>query len=158
MLCEAGILRNPTLYLSLYLKSHRGDYYRLLQEVRDNGAWEAWMDFFLEGVRSTAAQAVETARELVDLLATDRRTIGTLGRSATSMLRIHDLLQRRPVVTIQAASKELSLSVPTVTKSLDHLIRLGIVTETTGRQRNRVFAYRKYLAILDRGTEPLPRT
>jgi Fic family protein len=85
----------------------------------------------------------------------DRAAIQTLGRSAASAFRIHDLLQRRPLVTIQAASKQLKLSLPTIGKSLEHLIELGIVRELTGKQRRRVFAYRKYLAVLDRGTEPL---
>lgn len=156
MLCEAGVLRDPILYLSLYLKARRADYYRLLQEVRENGAWEAWMEFFLTGVRDTATQAVDTARELIALFDRDREAIQTLGRSAASVFRIHDLMQRRPIVTIQAASKELKLSLPTVGKSLEHLIKLEIARELTGKQRHRVFAYSKYLAVLDQGTEPLP--
>jgi Fic family protein len=155
MLCEAGALREPILYLSLYFKTRRADYYRLLQEVRENGAWEAWMEYFLIGVRDTATQAVETARELITLFDDDRNRIQTIGRSAASALRVHDFMQRRPLVTIQAASKELKLSLPTVGKSLDHLVSLDIVREVTGRRRHRVFAYRKYLDVLDRGTEPL---
>ena len=157
MLCDAGALRQPILYLSLYFKARRADYYRLLQEVRENGAWEAWMEYFLTGVRDTAAQAVDTARELMTLFEEDRGTIQTLGRSSASAFRLHDFMQRRPLITIQAASKELQLSLPTVGKSLEHLVDLGIVREMTGKQRRRVFAYRKYLDVLDRGTEPLPR-
>jgi Fic family protein len=156
MLCEAGVLREPILYLSLYFKARRPDYYRLLQEVRENGAWEAWMEFFLSGVCDTATQAVDTARDLIDLFDRDREAIQALGRSAASVFRVHDFMQRRPIVTIQAASRELKLSLPTVGKSLEHLIKLGIVRELTGKQRHRVFAYSKYLAVLDQGTEPLP--
>lgn len=156
MLCEAGVLREPILYLSLYFKARRPDYYRLLQEVRENGAWEAWMEFFLTGVCDTATQAVDTARDLIDLFDRDREAIQTLGRSAASVFRVHDFMQRRPIVTIHAASRELKLSLPTVGKSLEHLIKLGIVRELTGKQRHRVFAYSKYLAVLDQGTEPLP--
>jgi Fic family protein len=87
----------------------------------------------------------------------DRAAIQTLGRSAASAFRVHDFMQRRPLTTIQAASTELKLSIPTVGKALDRLAEVGIVRETTGRQRRRVFAYRKYLDVLDRGTEPLPR-
>ena len=155
MLCEAGALREPILYLSLYFKSRRADYYRLLQEVRENGAWEAWMEYFLTGVQETAAQAVDTAREIMALFDEDRRTIQTLGRSAGSAFRVHDFMQRRPLVTIQAAARELKLSLPTVGNSLEHLVNLAIVREVTGKQRHRVFAYRKYLDVLDRGTEPL---
>lgn len=156
MLCDAGALREPILYLSLYFKARRADYYRLLQEVREHGAWEAWMEYFLTGVRDTAAQAVDTAREIMALFDEDRGTIQKLGRSAASAFRVHDLMQRRPLVTIQAASKELELSLPTVGKSLAHLVDLSIVREVTGKQRRRAFAYRKYLDVLDRGTEPLP--
>ncbi|HXW63433.1 MAG TPA: Fic family protein [Candidatus Acidoferrales bacterium] len=156
MLCEAGALREPILYLSLYFKTRRADYYRLLQEVRENAAWEAWMEYFLTGVRDTAAQAVDTARELTTLFDHDREAIQSLGRVAASVFRVHDLLQRRPIITIQAASKELELSLPTVGKSLEHLMNLKIVHELTGKQRRRVFAYSKYLSVLDTGTEPLP--
>jgi Fic family protein len=155
MLCEAGTLREPILYLSLYFKTRRADYYRLLQEVRENGAWEAWMEYFLTGVRDTATQAVDTARELMALFDQDREAIQSLGRSAASVFRVHDLMQRRPIITIQAASKELKLSLPTVGKSLEHLMDLKIVRELTGKQRRRIFAYSKYLSILDSGTEPL---
>jgi Fic family protein len=156
MLCEAGALREPILYLSLYFKARRADYYRLLQEVRENGAWEAWIEYFLTGVRDTATQAVDTAHEIMMLFDQDRAAIQTLGRGAASAFRVHDLMQKRPLVTIPAASKELKLSLPTVGKSLEHLIALGIVREVTGKQRRRVFAYSRYLAVLDRGTEPLP--
>jgi len=156
MLCETGALREPILYLSLYFKTRRADYYRLLQEVRENGAWEAWMEYFLTGVRDTAVQAVDTARELTTLFDHDREAIQSLGRGAASVFRVHDLLQRRPIITIQAASKQLKLSLPTVGKSLEHLMDLKIVHELTGKQRRRVFAYSKYLSVLDTGTEPLP--
>jgi len=154
MLCEAGVLRAPILYLSLFFKTRRADYYRLLQEVRESGAWEAWMEFFLTGVRTTATQAVDTAHEIITLFDRDRDLIQTLGRGAASAFRIHNMMQKRPLITIPAASKELKLSLPTVGKSLERLIAVGIVREITGKQRRRVFAHSKYLSILDRGTEP----
>jgi Fic family protein len=157
ILCEAGVLREPILYLSLYFKSRRPDYYRLLQEVRENGTWEAWIEFFLEGVRQTALGAVETAEKVVALLQKDRETIGSAGRAVASATRIHEFLQRRPIITIPAAARELALSVPTVTTTLNKLIDLGIVRELTGKRRNRRFAYERYLGLLDQGTEPLPR-
>ena len=156
ILCDAGVLREPVLYLSLYLKSRRADYYRLLQEVRETGAWEAWMEFFLAGVAETANQAADTALELMALFDRDRNDIGGLGRAAPSALRVHEYLQRRPLVGVSAAAKALNTSVPTVGKSLELLKTLGIVREITGRKRNRLFAYSSYLELLDRGTEPLP--
>ena len=156
MLCEAGALREPILYLSLFLKSRRDDYYRLLQEVRQSDAWEAWLEFFLTGVAETAEQAADTARELMALFDEDRRTIREFGRLATSVLRVHEFLQRRPVVTIRSAARELQLSLPTVGKALERMASEHIVRETTGKRRHRRFAYSKYLALLDKGTEPLP--
>ena len=157
MLCSAGTLREPVLYLSLYFKSRRSDYYRLLQEVREGGRWETWMEFYLTGIAETAEQATVTAREVTALVEKDQARIGTLGRAADTALRVHEFLQRRPIVTIQAASKELALSLPTTGKALELLGGLGIVRETTGKPRNRLFEYSRYLALLDQGTEPLPR-
>jgi Fic family protein len=156
ILCEAGVLREPILYLSLFLKSRRDDYYRLLQEVRQAGAWEAWMEFFLAGVAETAEQAADTARELFALFEADRQKISRLGRAAPSALRVHEFLQSRPIITVQSASKALDISFPTVGAALDHMLEAGIVRETTGKQRGRVFAYSAYLGLLDKGTEPLP--
>lgn len=155
MLCEAGALREPVLYLSLFLKGQRDDYYRLLQEVRQSGRWEAWMEFFLTGVAETAEQAADTARELMALVEADRLAISQHGRASTSALRVHEFMQKRPIVTIQSAARELKLSIPTTGKSLDLLNDAGIVKELTGKRRGRLFAYTKYLKLLDMGTEPL---
>ena len=146
----------PILYLSLFLKSRRDDYYRLLQEVRQSGGWEAWLEFFLTGIAETAEQATDTARELMALFDEDRLVIREFGRPAASVLRVHEFLQRRPIVTIQAASKELKLSLPTVGKALELMASAGIIREMTGKRRHRIFAYSKYLTLLDKGTEPLP--
>jgi len=155
MLCEAGALREPILYLSLFLKSRRDDYYRLLQEVRQFGRWEAWMEFFLTGVAETAEQAADTARELMALFEKDRLVISQHGRAAASALRVHEFMQKRPIVTVQSAARELKLSIPTTGKSLDLLLGAGILKELTGKRRGRLFAYTKYLKLLDMGTEPL---
>lgn len=156
ILCNAGALHEPILYLSLFLKARRQDYYRLLQEVRFDGTWEAWMEFFLTGVAETAEQAADTAKKVMALFAEDRAAIRELGRGATSILRVHELLQKRPIATISAASRELKLSLPTVGKALERMTEATIVRETTGKQRGRVFVYSRYLALLDQGTEPLP--
>lgn len=156
ILVDAGILREPILYLSLFLKSRRDDYYRLLQEVRQVGAWEAWMEFYLTGVAEAAEQASETARALIAMFDKHRREIGALGRSAPSVLRVHELLQARPVVTIQTVVETLQVSFPTARGALERLVELQIVRETTGKQRDRIYAYTDYLDLLDRGTEPLP--
>ncbi|MBV9156026.1 MAG: Fic family protein [Acidobacteriaceae bacterium] len=157
LLCAEGVLRDPGLYLSLYLKQNRQRYYDLLQQVRLEGNWETWIEFFLRGVEETATEAVETARQIVALLASDRKRIEALGRPATSVLLVFHLLHRRPILSISHASKSLNLSVPTVSKAIKHLVDLGILKETTGRQKGRLFAYEKYIGILGHGTEPLRR-
>ena len=155
LLCTQGILKEPILYLSLYLKTHRQTYYDLLQWVRDRGDWEAWLEFFLEGIAETSRQAADTARELHDLFEADRRRIERLGRPATSALRVHRRLQRNPLVAIGDAARDLHLSPPTVANAVRRLESLGILRETTGKQRGRLFVYSAYLDILNRGTESL---
>jgi Fic family protein len=148
-----GVLREPLLYLSLYFKQHRQKYYDLLQSVRLTGDWEAWLHFFLTGVTETATEAAETARALMELAARDKQRVQAIGKAAGSALRIHGLLQQQPLITIAAAGKKLSLTIPTVTSALGHLQKLGIVRETTGGSYGRVYAYHQYLAILNQGTE-----
>jgi len=152
LLVADGVLREPLLYLSLYLKAHRATYYELLQRVRTDGDWESWVEFFVRGVRETAIQAVATAQELARLFAGDRDRIRALGRIAGSVLRVHHALQQRPVQTIRSAADVTGLSVPTVTAAMRSLERIGIVREMTGKRRNRVFGYDRYVGILSEGT------
>jgi Fic family protein len=154
-LCKRGVIRDPLLYLSLYFKAHRSDYYAHLQAVRETGDWEGWLDFFLTGVIDTATQAADAARRILAMFEADRRAIEALGRPASSALRVHELLQTKPLITIPLAARTLALSRPTVASSLAHLVQAGIVRERTGRQRGRAFVYDRYLALLSEGTEPL---
>jgi Fic family protein len=156
-LCVHDVLRTPLLYLSLYLKTHRGDYYRLLQEVREHGAWEAWLEFFLDGVTETASQAFDAATRIVELFKRDRERITTESDRAGSALRVHELLQQHPFLTSNALVERTGLTAPTINAALADLERLRIVDEVTGRKRGRVFGYRAYLDILNEGTAPLPR-
>jgi Fic family protein len=155
LLCAQGVLKEPILYLSLFFKSHRSEYYDLLQGVRERGDWESWLEFFLTGVKETSAQAAETARQILGLFDKDRRRIENIGRPSASALRVHQYLQTRPIMSVPAAVRELKLSGPTVRKSVGHLVELGMVREITGRQRDRMFVYDRYLEILNQGTEPL---
>jgi len=154
-LCKEGILRKPLLYLSLYFKSRRADYYRLLQEVRERGAWNAWLEFFLDGITITANQAFEAATKIIELFKTDRERIAADGERASSSLRVHDLLQKNPFATSKALVASTGLTAPTINAALGDLQRLGIVEEVTGRRRDRVFSYRAYLDILNEGTDPI---
>lgn len=150
-----GALQRPLLYLSLFFKQHRSEYYRLLDATRFEGDWEAWLSFFLEGVETTAQNAVITARRLVDLFQADSERILALGRLASSAQRVLNSFKERPLLTPKQVAERAELSMPTVNETLQRLSELGILSEITGKRRNRVFAYRDYLRILSEGTEPL---
>ncbi|MHB8385813.1 Fic family protein [Metallibacterium sp.] len=155
MLADAGVLAQPLLYLSLYFKQHRAEYYRQLDAVRRDGDWEAWVDFFLEGVAQTAAGAVDTAHRLLALFADDAAKARGRGRAAANTLRVFDALRARPIASINDLSRRTTVSYPTVARAIEALAALGIVRELTGRKRDRVFAYDRYLAVLNEGAEPL---
>lgn len=157
LLCSEDALSEPVLYLSLYFKQHRDTYYELLQRVRTEGVWEEWVRFFFEAVRSVAAQAVDTARQVLALFETHRAKIQAIGRPAGSALRVHDALTRHPVTSIKSLVARSELSHPTVSSALGRLRELGLVEEITHRERDRVFSYHPYVHLLSEGTEPLPR-
>ena len=154
-LCHAGVLREPLLYLSLYFKQHRLAYYDLLDEVRRTGDWEAWLAFFLNGVRETAEGAVATATRLTDLFKTNAARIEELGRRAGSALRVHQALTSHPVRSLSQVCNYSGLTPPTASSAMKSLVELGIAREITGRRRGRLFAYDGYLSILNEGTEPV---
>jgi len=155
LLCAQGALKQPLLYLSLYFKLHRSQYYDQLQRVRTEGAWEEWLEFFLNGVTTTAQEAAETATRVLKLFADDRKKIQKLGRPASSALQIYEYMQKKPIANIRIVAKSLKLSIPTVTLALNHLVRIGIVEEITGKRRDRLFTYSRYFNIVGEGTDPL---
>ncbi|QQR75737.1 MAG: Fic family protein [Holophagales bacterium] len=155
LLNEERVIQQPLLYLSLFLKQHRAEYYRLLDEVRLQGDWEAWVEFFLEGVAQTAGAAVATAHRLLTLFREDEGRISGQGRKSSSLLRLFAALRSRPLTTITDLSRRSGLSFPTAATGAEALVKLGIARELTGRERNRVFLYDRYVAILGEGAEPL---
>ncbi|MEK6749639.1 MAG: Fic family protein [Pseudomonadota bacterium] len=155
LLHHGGLLAQPLLYLSLYFKQHRAVYYDLLDRVRTHGDWEAWVDFFLEGVEQTANGAVHTARRLVMLFQQDAQRAQASGRGAANALRVLDALRRRPLCSVKQLCVDASMTFPTADKALQTLATLGIARELTGQRRNRVFVYDGYLNILNEGGEPL---
>ena len=155
ILCAEGALTQPLLYLSLFLKQHRQEYYDRLDAVRFQGDWTGWLRFFLEGVHETAQQASDTAGRILNLFDEDRRNVENLGRKSGSAHRVHDLLRRHPITTIPSAAKRLSLTAPTIRSAVESLEQLGIVREITGKRRDRLYVYDQYVKILDEGTQPL---
>jgi len=155
LLCESGVLREPMLYLSLYLKINRDRYYELLQRVRTDGVWEEWLEFFIEGVHQTANQACETAIGLIRLFREDTQKIRSLGKSAGTATQVHLYLQANPISSVGAIASAISKTVTAVMTALENLQKLGIVHERTGRRRNRIFFYEACLDLIGSGTEPL---
>jgi Fic family protein len=154
------LLTKPLLYLSLFFKRHREDYYRRLNAVRVEGDWEGWLDFFLDGVATIADEAVASARELFALVAADRaRVLAHEGMSVVA-LRLFELLPRHPVVTVASVMKLVETTKPTAGRTIELLVATGVLVETTGKKRDRSFVYRGYLDRLRVGTEldGAPRT
>lgn len=149
ILCAEGVLDAPMLYLSLHLKKHRDEYYRLLQEVRVDGNWEDWLTFFLTGVLETSAAATQTARRLLHIFHRDGEAIRS---EAASVIRLHQHLQRKPVISIAEAARALHVSAPTATKALATLETRSIVREITGQPYRKLYAYREYLDVLNEDT------
>jgi Fic family protein len=148
ILCSEQTLSQPFLYLSLYFKQHRDDYYDALQRVRSDGDWEGWMAYYLEGVDWTARQTTATTIKLLDLFTSDRERVVASARGG-STLKVYEEIQRRVIVSIRRVSETLGISIPTVTSSLRRLEEMKIVRETTGRTYGRMFAYQRQLDILN---------
>jgi Fic family protein len=151
LLCAEGVLSQPFLYLSLYFKQNRADYYDALQRVRTHGDWEGWLRFYLVGVEEVATQATATARALLALFEADRARVRTVGRGAVSALSVYEHLRQKIIVSIPRAAESTGLSRPTITAALEWLSGLGITREITGKARNRQFVYGQQLAVLDKG-------
>ena len=152
ILCAEGVLSQPLLYLSLHFKRHRETYYELLQDVRLTGDWEKWLTFFLTGVIETSREAVSSARRLLDLFQADRLRLQS---EAASVLRLHEVFQIHPVLSANAAADLIKASQPTVNMAFKKLTALGLVHEITGGNYGRLYAYTRYLKILNEDGEPL---
>ncbi|MCY3776204.1 MAG: Fic family protein [Candidatus Aminicenantes bacterium] len=152
LLYHGGVLHDPLLYLSLYFRQHRNTYYDLLSTVRQTGDWEAWLAFFLEGVKLTAEAAVSTVQRLSRTFQNDRDRIeSAAGRRTGSALRVHNALKSKPILSLPAAVRETKLSFHTTDAAMDLLVSEGIAKEITGKRRGRLYAYERYLAILGEG-------
>lgn len=154
-LCHQKVLKEPLLYLSLFFKTHRDLYYDHLQTVRTKGDWEGWLKFFLEGITETANQAVETTKKMIALFSKDEEKIkGLGGKASPSALLVYRYLQKKPYVSVPIISKELEITQPTARSALKNLESLGIVKETSKKQRNLLFVYKEYIDLLGKNVEP----
>ena len=155
ILCVEGIMHQPMLYLSLYFKKHRQSYYDHLQFVRETGDWEEWIRFFLKGVVETAHQAIETAQIILELFSKDRLVIEKSEKPSASTLIVHHYMQKRPILEARNIIEHCNITLPTVNKSLKYLVQLNIIKEITGKTRNKIYVYQKYLEILSEGAGPI---
>ncbi len=149
-----GLLRSPLLYISLFFKRHRAEYYRRLDAVRTEGDWEGWTAYFLEGVAAIADEAVASARELFALIAADRSRLLAQDTTSVSAARLFERLPDHPIVTVASTMALIEASKPTATRAIGTLAAAGILVETTGRKRDRRFSYAAYIDRLRIGTEP----
>ena len=148
-----GLLSEPLLYLSLFFKRNRDEYYRRLSEIRTEGDWEAWVAYFLEGVRVTADETTDTVRQIFALVSHDRAVTLAHRETTVAAARLFEELPKQPIVTVASAVERLGSTKPTVSKAINALVNAGILVETTGRRRDRLFSYRAYLDLLREGTE-----
>ncbi|MCP4677008.1 MAG: Fic family protein [Deltaproteobacteria bacterium] len=147
------LLSSPLLYLSLFFKRHRDEYYRRLAAVRGEGDWEGWTRFFLEAVATIASEAVSSAREIFSLITRDRARVLAIQSSTVMAARLFELLPEHPIVTTAGVMELLSTTRPTAAKAITALLDAGIAEETTGKKRGRIFGYIAYLDLLKAGTD-----
>jgi Fic family protein len=151
-----NLLDGPFLYVSLGFKRHRQEYYRRLDEVRTGGDWEGWTDFFLRCVRETADDGANAAQRMFRLVSDDRRNLMNLGSVSVFAIRLFELLPEHPMINASKALELTSSTKPTVNKAIESLVEAGILEEITGKQRDRIYVYRKYLDVLAEDTATLP--
>ena len=151
MLCNDGILKAPSLYLSLYFKANRQEYYNHLQNIRETGDFESWIKFFLVGVEKTSNDAVKTAKDIINLFATDSKTIEKSNKCTPAILTIYKYLQKSPITNTSKIKEEFGISLPTIIRNMESLEYLGIVEEITKKDRHKIFIYKKYLELLNDG-------
>ncbi len=154
LLCERQVLRRPLLYLSYYLKAHRAQYYDRLMAIRHDDDWEGWVKFFLRGVYEVSLGATDTARAILELREEHRERIATKLSGSAGGLRLLDFLFQSPIISVRMAEQHLGCSYVTAANLIMDLVRLDILKEITGRQRNRRFRFDPYLALFDRQVFP----
>jgi Fic family protein len=150
LLEQWGLLAEPLLYLSGYLKKHQAEYYRRLSAIRTAGDWESWIDFFLEGVANAAAEAELNIIDVASLVTADRRRLLESPRSSPASYRLFEMLPMMPRFTVEQARQKLEISFPTANAAVKLLHELGILTERTGQKTNRIYGYDRYVRLLTR--------
>ena len=151
-LMEKKVLNSPTLYISYYLKKNRIEYYDRMSEVRNKDNYEQWIKFFLNAIKESADESVDTIKKLSTLHDVNIGKINAMGRAAKNARAVFDYLEKNPIIDIGKTADELNLAFSTVSLAVNRLVDAGILIQTNNANRNRVFAYEDYLAILRKDT------
>jgi Fic family protein len=150
-----GDLKQPLLYLSLFFKNNRQEYYDRLGAVRQSGDWEGWMQLFLTGVAETADQVAATSHAISALFAADLAKLDGLKRAGISARQVHTFVRSKAITSATKVAKALAMTVPTARAALNNLKELGIVRDVSGKGKERLYIYSALLDILEKGTEPI---
>ena len=150
LLEQWGLLPEPLLYISGYMKKHQSEYYRRLSAIRTDGDWESWISFFLEGVTAAATEAERSIIEIATLVTADRRRLLGSARASPASYRLFEMLPTMPRFTVEQARQKLDTSFPTAGAAVKLLQTLRVVEETTGQKTNRVYSYKAYVDLLTR--------
>ena len=145
-----GLLPEPLLYPSGYLKRHQSEYYRRLSAIRSDGDWEGWLAFFLEGIAAAAEEAERTIIAVASLVTADRRRLLEAPRATQASYRLFEMLPLMPRFSVEQARERLQTTFPTAGAAVRLLEELGIVTERTGQRTHRLFSYQGYVDLLTR--------
>lgn len=151
-LIEKNVLKSPALYISCFLKKNRVEYYDRMSEVRNKDNYEQWIKFFLNAVKESAYEAVDTIKKLSVLHETSIEKINAMGRASKNTAMVFEYLERNPIIDLGKTAKELGLAFSTVSLAVNRLVSAGILVQTNNANRNRVFAYEDYLNILRKDT------
>ena len=151
-LMEKKVLNSPALYISYYLKKNRIEYYDRMSEVRNKDNYEQWIKFFLNAIKESADESVNTIKKLSKLHDANIKKIDAMGRAAKNARAVFDYLEQNPIIDIGKTAEELNLAFSTVSLAVNRLVDAGILIQTNNANRNRVFAYEDYLEILRKDT------
>jgi len=151
-LCHKKILKKPLLYLSHYFKQNRLEYYDRLMAVREKGDFESWIKFFLRGVASVAKEACRASAKIIDLKDKDKKKVIEIYKESSKAAIFYEKLFDRPIVSIKDIAKIMNMTFPTASDVCIKLTKINVLSEITGKERNKLFAYKKYLDILKQET------
>ena len=151
-LIEKGLLKTPVLYISYFLKKNRIEYYDRLSEVRNKGNYEQWIKFFLQAIMESAEDAIITIDRLAALHNKNVGIINSMGRASKNTLRLLGYIEANPIIEISQTAEALDLAFNTTSDAIKRLEKAGILAQSAGQQRNRIYSYKEYLNFLRDGT------